>query len=101
MSTIGIRKVAALLVAVVLLAAATPALAAQERPAEEARVVPKVFEALWSWLSAVWPGTASDLLSEPVREALGSGADPDGAPQGTSGDPTAEPQLGSDLDPNG
>jgi hypothetical protein len=101
MPTIGIRKVAALLLAVALLAAAAPAAAAPERPGEEARGVPEVFEAFWLRLSALWPGTGSDLVPEQVREALGSCADPDGAPQGTSGDPTAEPQLGSDLDPNG
>lgn len=104
MPTIGIRKAAALLLAVALLAAAAPAVAAPERPAEEARLAPlapKVLEALGSWLSALWPGAGSDLLPEPVREALGSVADPDGTPEAPSDDPKAEPQLGSGLDPNG
>lgn len=101
MPTIGIRNVAALLLAVALLAAAAPAAAASERPAEEARVAPTVFEALWSWLSAVWPGTGSDRLPESVREALGPDADPGGTPGATTDDPTAEPQLGSVADPDG
>ena len=104
MPTIGIRKAAALLLAAALLAAAAPAAAAPEPAAEEVRLpplAPKVLEALSSWLSALWSGAGADFLPEPVREALGPDAAPGGPPAATTGDPTAEPQLGSDADPDG
>lgn len=100
MPKIGLRRAAALLVAVVLLLAAVPAAAAPERHAAEPSAGSTVFETLTSWLAGLWTGVTS-TSPEPVWEALGSGADAEGAPQAANDDPTADPQLGSGADPNG
>jgi hypothetical protein len=102
MRTIRPRRAAALLAVLALLLAAGPAAAAPDRTAaNEPGVGSPLFDTLATWLAALWPGTGPPPAPQSVREALGSDLDPNGAPQPVNGDPTATPQLGPILDPDG
>lgn len=100
MPAIGLRRVAALLLAVVLLGASQAA-AAPERPAAGRSIGATVLEALTSWLGALGTPVSPSTSREPVWAAVRSGAAPDRAPQAASEVPTADPELGSGADPDG
>jgi hypothetical protein len=102
MHAFGLRRTAALVLAVALLIAAAPAAgAAPERAAGEPGIGPSLVRAVTAWLAALWPGAGPASAPVPAWEALGSGLDPDGTPQNADSGPTGEPQLGSGLDPDG
>lgn len=102
MHAFGLRRTAALVLAVALLVAAAPAAgAAPERAAGEPGIGPSLFRAVTAWLAALWPGAGPASAPAPAWEALGSGFDPAGSLKKTDGGPTADPQLGPVLDPDG
>ena len=102
MHAIALRRTAALVLAVALVIAAAPAAgAAPERAAGEPGIGPSVVQAVTAWLAALWPGAGPASALAPAWEALGSGLEPAGTPKKTDGGPTAEPQLGPVLDPDG
>jgi hypothetical protein len=102
MRTIRPRRAAALLAVLALLLAAWPAAAAPGRTtADDPGVVSPLFDALTAWLATLWPGTGAPPEPQSAWGPLGSDLDPGGAPQPTSGGPTATPQLGPDADPDG
>jgi hypothetical protein len=101
MPATGHRSTAVLLLTVSLLLAAAPAAAATEGPVTGPPLGSAVFQTVSSWLSALWSEMSPVFNWEPAREAIGPGADPGVAPQATTDDPTAEPELGSGADPNG
>ncbi|HUP41844.1 MAG TPA: hypothetical protein VM599_01400 [Thermoanaerobaculia bacterium] len=85
------RRAAALLLAAAFLVAATPPAAAPAtRGAGEARSAPSLLDALSAWLAALWPGAAPGGAPAAGWSTVGAG-----------GEPTPEPQLGSELDPYG
>lgn len=96
------RCVAAVLAAVLLLAAVTPAQAA---PLGSRGDSSGVLSALWSWLEAAWGA----FVPGGVMEKQGSGIDPNGEtpPKGSGIDPNGGPvestasDEGSGIDPNG
>ena len=104
MHAIGLRKAAALVVALGLLVAAAPAAAAPDRTAVEPGIGPSLFQAFTAWLAVLWPGSGPD--AEPAPAWAASGAGPMAGPQlgnepNPEGEPTAQPQLGSVADPDG
>ncbi|HUP42504.1 MAG TPA: hypothetical protein VM599_04775 [Thermoanaerobaculia bacterium] len=102
MRAFGLRRTAALVLAVALLIAAAPAAgAAPERAACEPGIGPWLFRAVTTWLAALWPGAGPASAPVPAWEALRSGLDPAGTPKKMDGEPKAEPQHGSTLDPDG
>jgi hypothetical protein len=102
MHAFGLRRTAALVLAVALLIAAVPAAgAAPERAAGEPAIDPSLVRAVTAWLAALWPGAGPASALAPAWEALDRGFDPAGTPKKTDGGPTAEPQFGSTLDPDG
>lgn len=96
------RCVAAVLAAVLLLAAVTPAQAA---PLGSRGDSSGVLSALWGWLEAAWGA----FVPAGLMEKQGSGIDPNGGtpPQGALIDPNGGPvesttgDEGSAIDPNG
>jgi hypothetical protein len=101
MHTTRPRRAAAVLVLLSLLCAAVPAAATPVRATDEASIGAPLLQALAAWLARVWPAPGPTRTPERTGEALGSALDPGGAPQDTSGEPTALPQLGSGADPDG
>jgi hypothetical protein len=102
MHAFGLRRTAALVLAVALVVAAAPAAGAPpERAAGEPGIGPSLFRAVTAWLAALWPGAGPASAPVPAWEALGSEVDPSGTPKSPDGGPTAEPQFGSTLDPDG
>jgi len=102
MHTIRPRRVAALLAVLALLLTALPAVAAPDRPmASEDGVRVPLLHTVAAWLAALWPDSGPPAAPQAVWEALGSAADPGGAPEPANSVPTATPQLGSGLDPDG
>lgn len=95
-----LRTAAAVLVVLGLLAAAAPAVAAPARA--EAGAGPALLQQLTAWLAGLWPGKGSVESEGPSASSqrLGPRLDPDGAPA-SDDDPTADPQLGIDADPDG
>jgi len=73
MHAFGLRRTAALVLAVALLVAAAPAAgAAPERAAGEPGIGPSLFRAVTAWLAALWPGAGPASAPAPAWEALGS-----------------------------
>jgi len=102
MNIIRPRRVAALLAVLALLLAALPAAAAPHRPvASESGVRVPLVHALATWLAALWPDSGPPAAPQAVWEALGSAADPGGAPEPANSVQTATPQLGPVADPGG
>jgi len=104
MHAIGLRKAAALVVALALLVAAAPAAAAPDRTAVEPGIGPSLFQAFTAWLAVLWPGSGPG--AEPAPAWAASGAWPAARPSLASAadsdeEPTVRPQLGGDIDPNG
>lgn len=95
------RRGAALLLAVTLLAAATPLAAAPHGPPEESPRGPSFVESLTDWVVGLVAGPAP----AETRVSLEAGADDepedDGLVDATSEDPAEPPELGSVIDPNG
>jgi hypothetical protein len=104
MRAIGLRKAAALVVAVSLLFAAAPAAAAPDRAPGEPEIGSSMFQAFTAWLAALWPSSGPAATPSPAWAALGA-APSVGAQLGPdldlSGEPTVQPQLGPDADPDG
>jgi hypothetical protein len=68
--------------------------------------MPPLVDVLAAWLAPFWPGT--DPGESPAAAWLPLGSEADRAVEpaarsegGTNGEPTAQTQLGSELDPNG
>jgi hypothetical protein len=102
-----LQRAGALLLATALLLAAVPAAAAPpERGVGEARGAPSLFDALAAWLAALWPGATPNGAPAAAWAAAGGGGEPTIEPQlggdiNPDGEPTPQPQLGGDIDPAG
>lgn len=98
-------RAAALLLVLGLLAAPAPVEAAPKRAAEPAGTS-SFFLTLSDWVASLLsgPGSPTAPAPTPTWEASGTGAatkpGPDRAAHAAD-DPTAEPQLGGDIDPDG
>lgn len=95
------RRGAALLLAVTLLAAATPLAAAPHGPPGESPRGPSFVEGLADWVVGLFAGLAPG--ETPVPLAVGADEEPegDGLVAATSEDVTEPPELGSVIDPDG
>ncbi|HSL83652.1 MAG TPA: hypothetical protein VLF66_12830 [Thermoanaerobaculia bacterium] len=94
-----------LLLVLGLLVAAVPTAASTHRPADPAGTS-SLIQALSDWIAA-WltgPGSVNTPASAPAWAAdkVGTATErnPE-SPAGAADDPTASPQLGSDIDPDG
>lgn len=94
----GVRRTAGLVLAIVFLLAALPASALPaEAPNNELEI--SLVERVVGWISALLHG---DLEPEGLQESLGTGIDPNGDGATTQGDdPSADPELGMGIDPDG
>lgn len=98
------RRGAVLLLVLALLAAAAPAAAAPERASIDPAIGSSLFEALAAWLATLVPAPGPAATPAPAWAATGAAAAMEPQPGGhvdAADDPTAEPQIGSDIDPNG
>jgi hypothetical protein len=101
------RRAVALCVVLVLLCAALPAAATPEHSAHRPAQTPSLAQGLLTWLAGLWPGApsgAADRVSPAPRrfqKAMEPGAQATPTPLAEGNDPTAHPQLGGDMDPDG
>lgn len=94
----GVRRAAGLALAVVFLLAAVPASALPAEATEDGPELSLV-ERMVGWFAGILPG---EPTVDRVWEGLGTGIDPNGTEAETQDDdPTADPQLGDGIDPNG
>lgn len=101
------RRAVALFVVLVSLCAALPAAATPEPTARRPAPTPSLAQGLLTWLTELWPGTlagAVDRVSPAPRRfqrATEPAAQETRTPLAEGNDPTAHPQLGGDIDPDG
>lgn len=97
------RRVPALLLVIGLLVVGAPAAAAPDGSASgEPTTGSSLIEALTGWLASLWPVPGSSEARAPAWAATGAEVEPHNPGEaGTDDDPTAEPQLGAEIDPDG
>lgn len=101
-----VRGATALLLVLGLAVATAPVAATPDPAAGGAAVGPSLFDSLKTWVAALWPAPGPDPvpLQAPAWTASENGEDAAARPPAsleTGDDPTAEPQIGAEIDPNG